>query len=993
MSVKSFKFVSPGVFIHEIDNSFIPKSAQEIGPVVIGRAGRGIANEPVKVESYSEFVQMFGDTVPGGAGGDVYRNGNFQSPMYGTYAAKAFLRSNVAPLTYVRLLGVQSGDRDTSAAGSGAGWQTDKQTQAAFTPGLMGNNGGAFGLFVFPSSSNVAALGNGTLGAIWYVDHSASIALSGTLPSADPLIPSPMTAVGGGVVCQTEAISGENLFTAVLSSSLNGNKKYQFGFNDTSENFIRKVFSTNPQLSTDAGTFYGSSAVKEYWLGESFEQNLRRPTGSTPLIGNGTSLVGAASFGVILPLQASWEQNNGPAYMYATDTREARTGWFIGQDLGAAASYTPDDAANLFRLIGRGHGEWINKNVKVSIEKIKASNSPVSDFGTFSVVLRRLNDTDNRVVVLERFDNCNLNPASPNYVGRKIGDEYLSWNSTERRLRKYGEYPNKSKFVRVDVSQDVEEGASDATLLPFGYRAAPKFNNLVNWCGQGATLGVGDSRYIWSTASYFMGGASQLTNKLSSSNTNLLSASAYGTLLGVDNAYTASILFPQAVLRNSASDGGLADPTNAYFGVSNTRTATSTISDPSVQAMNRAWTAGWPTDNTAATGIQASAYVFSMDDICKNATDSGYYFRSGSRATAKSETGKPSQTYKTLLNAGYDRFTAPMWGGFDGFDIHKPDPLYNNGITATTERTNYIYNTIKRGIDICADPEFIDVNLMAIPGLTKDELTTHAINVCDERADCLALVDLSNVYIPKAEQWYSTKSERQPYNPTQVANALTDRLLDSSYGCTFYPWVQTRDEGTGQLLWIPPSVAMMGVLASSQAKSDVWFAPAGFNRGGLTDGAAGIPIVNVSERVISKDRDTLYEARINPIASFPSSGIVVFGQKTLQARQSALDRINVRRLVIYLKKQISILSTQVLFEQNVQATWNRFKSLIEPFLANVKTQFGITEYRLILDESTTTPDLIDQNIMYAKIMIKPARAIEYIAIDFVIASTGASFDD
>jgi phage tail sheath protein FI len=186
---------------------------------------------------------------------------------------------------------------------------------------------------------------------------------------------------------------------------------------------------------------------------------------------------------------------------------------------------------------------------------------------------------------------------------------------------------------------------------------------------------------------------------------------------------------------------------------------------------------------------------------------------------------------------------------------------------------------------------------------------------------------------------------------------------------------------------------MLGVLASSERSSQLWYAPAGFNRGGLSNGAAGIPVTNVTERLVSKDRDLLYEANINPIASFPSSGIVVFGQKTLQERQSALDRINVRRLVIYLKKQISLLSTQVLFDQNVQSTWNRFKGLIEPLLANTKVQYGISDYRLILDESTTTPDLIDQNIMYAKIMVKPARAIEYIAIDFVIASTGASFDD
>jgi phage tail sheath protein FI len=185
----------------------------------------------------------------------------------------------------------------------------------------------------------------------------------------------------------------------------------------------------------------------------------------------------------------------------------------------------------------------------------------------------------------------------------------------------------------------------------------------------------------------------------------------------------------------------------------------------------------------------------------------------------------------------------------------------------------------------------------------------------------------------------------------------------------------------------------MGVLATSERKSELWFAPAGFNRGGLSEGAAGIPVTGITQRLTSKERDILYEASINPIASFPSTGIVVFGQKTLQERQSALDRINVRRLVIYLKKQISIISSQILFEQNVQATWNRFISLVEPFLANVKVRYGITDYRLILDDATTTPDLIDQNIMYAKIMVKPARAIEYIAIDFVVASTGASFDD
>jgi phage tail sheath protein FI len=183
-------------------------------------------------------------------------------------------------------------------------------------------------------------------------------------------------------------------------------------------------------------------------------------------------------------------------------------------------------------------------------------------------------------------------------------------------------------------------------------------------------------------------------------------------------------------------------------------------------------------------------------------------------------------------------------------------------------------------------------------------------------------------------------------------------------------------------------------MANSELSSGaVWFAPAGFNRGGLTDGAAGIPVIGVRQRLSKKDRDNLYEQNINPIAKFPSEGIVIFGQKTLQARPSALDRVNVRRLMIYLKKQISRASAGVLFDQNTQATWNRFIALVEPILSDAKTRFGLTDYRLILDETTTTPDLVDQNVLYAKIMLKPARAIEYIAIDFNIMPTGASFDD
>jgi len=1118
MSVKSFKFVSPGVFINEIDNSFIPKSANAIGPVVVGRATRGLAMTPVKVESYSQFVEMFGSTVPGNGGGDIYRDGNYQSPMYGTYAAKAFLNANVAPLTFVRLLGEQ---HSSYTVGSGEnGWKTTKNLATT-----LKENGGAYGLWIFPSSSalrTVGSLGTASLAAVLYANSSSAFRLSGALGGTTSTAYTNTTAALGAVIKS----DSNNLFTVEISSITGSStvvEKIKFGFDDTQDNFIRKVFNTNPQLSTTPGSFYPANSYKPYWLGETFEQELRdgisvhaegsvamaavatgssadidtdstgsvltivdhlgtsktytfvsgasgatdslpaigalpattatgpkiSATGSAiglagrlvaaingstghngtikaiqelgtvrlmqnkagvagnttitetaaagvsddcvgtvtsfaggtgvPLVGGGTNVIGAASYGVLLPIANT--AATGPHNMEGVDPRpEAKAGWFIGQHEGAPGDYYPPASQKLFRLKGRGHGEWLQRNVKVSIEKIRQSNTKTNPYGTFSVVLRSLKDTDSKVQVLERFDNLNLNPSSPDYIARKIGDKYAEWDSTNRRLKTYGEYDNLSKFVYVEMNDAVDGGASGLeALLPFGYFGPPKFKDTT-WTGLPAT-------------NTFLTGASGKINGVYGMGTKNLTGSGIIPSDIDDYAFIQGhFKFPVNRLRLSASDGGLADQTNAYFGFSTTRTSDSTIPDASVASFHRMLYAA-ASDNPVggATGLDGFSYVFSLDDVRLSSTSTMYY-NSGSRKSGLSVT---SASYTDLLIKGYDRFTAPFWGGFDGFDITKPDPVYNAGMTAgtSTELNSYIYNTWKRAIDTVADPEAIDMNMLTAPGLTFDGLTGHMINVCEERADALALIDLKNVYTPAHESYQSSKKDRVGSGAQSAANNLKDRQLDSSYGATFYPWVQTRDEQTGRMLWIPPSVAMAGVLGSSQAKSDVWFAPAGFNRGGLSDGAAGIPVTGITERLTSKDRDTLYEARINPIASFPSSGIVVFGQKTLQERASALDRINVRRLVIYLKKQISVLSTQVLFEQNVQATWNRFKALIEPFLANVKVQFGITDYKLILDESTTTPDLIDQNIMYAKIMIKPARAIEYIAIDFVVASTGASFDD
>jgi hypothetical protein len=983
MSVKKFKFVSPGVFINEIDNSFIPRSPTDMGPVVIGRATTGLAMQPVKVEAYSDFVSMFGETVPGNAGGDVFRNGlNTQSPIYGTYAAKAFLNSGIAPLTYVRTLGGQAPDADTATGpffNSEAGWRTENLRSD-------GQGGGAFGLFVWPSGSFAnetgsygAGVGGGTgsLACIWYLEAGLMM-LSGGLLQSGTLQPARYNAALGTIYQSDD----NGIFQADHLNGAGDQKVYDFSLDDTNSKFVRQTFNTNPQLMV-SGNFYPTSSRETYWLGESYEQEVRDALG-----GN----ISRALYGAILPIELSSSNDISPANRLGSTcvAREAVAGYFIGQDTGLASDYNPAGTQKLFRLIGRGHGSWLNQNAKISIANIRQSNTSTTDYGTFSVLIRQMSDSDNALQILERFDELSLDPTSPNYIARKMGDRHLAWDDTEKRLKEYGEYPNQSKYVYVDMNGDVAAGATGLEkLLPFGYYGPPKWSDI--------------PQVLVTTSS-----VTSVFNLTADGFVNLASGStvpgcAFGNTFAIsgnlDNNSTAKLTFPSVRLRNSASDGGITDPRKAFFGFSPTRSSGSAKYDPSCgnvqDLLSNQFAALADNSDVSLTGIDGFAYIFTLDNVTADAsvTSTQMYYLSGARSEQLSYTAM-SGGYVNLLDAGYDSFTAPFWGGFDGFNIKLPDPLYNKGMSAAaTVKNSAAYYTLKRAIDTVADPEAVEMNLLAVPGLTNTSLTQQMIDVCEARADTMALIDLPDVYIPTAEEYKSSASERIGTTPQAAATALRDRGIDSSYGCTFYPWVQTRDATNGAAVWIPPSAAMLGVLASSQKKAQLWFAPAGFNRGGLSEGAAGIPVAAVTEKLTSKERDLLYEANINPIASFPSSGIVVFGQKTLQERQSALDRINVRRLVIYLKKQISVISTKILFEQNVQTTWNRFIGLVEPFLANVKSNFGISDYKLILDSSTTTPDLIDQNIMYAKIMVKPARSIEYIAIDFVVASTGASFDD
>jgi hypothetical protein len=944
MSVKKFKFVSPGIFLNEVDNSQLPAVQADIGPIVIGRTSHGPAMRPITVQSPSEFVQVFGNPIPGGASsGDIWRTGNQVGPTYAAYAAMAYLKAGVGPVTMFRVLG----EENPAATDDGkAGWSLGGAESS--TPS---SNSIAYGLFLAPSGSG-ATPHTGTLAAVIYATGSGIV-----LQNRQGIEPASYASLQ-----ESYGPSGE--FGLVVADS--DEKILFFNFDPDSDKFIRNVLNTNPQLTN--GDFVNPLNLKQkenkYWLGETFERDLERK-----------GILDGDTWGILLPMFSG--------SIYHDDHREsfqyAKTGYFFGQMLSSqSGSYDIADMPRLFRVAARDGGRWSQDNLKITVENIKASTNKSDPYGTFSLVIRAASDRDNVVRVIEQFTELNLNPSSPNYIARVIGDSYEEYDYELQRVNRYGQYENNSKYVRVDMNPDVENGLLDDRLLPFGVTGPLVYKSAL--LTSGSTLNDTAPDAVLTLSSSDVPGQ-----------TGGAPANSWYTPV---TDMTMSLEFPSTAIRVSASAGNLADQRDASFGLQTTIAPGSSRYDSGY--VDYLWR--MPVGVTGEDSVQGVygdpiveySWQVSLDDIVVTGSRPNVYWESGSHQAGTSFTALSGAT--ALLDLGYNSITAPLYGGHDGFDIKEAEPLRNNLLTSKTEINSAPYNTLRRAIDSVRDPEFVECNVMTIPGLTDESLTSHLLDVCEDRGDALAIIDLPNVYRPFTDSTDNFK-DRIQNNPATAVTDLRDRGINSSYGCTYYPWVQINDTVSNRLLWVPPSVIALGTLANSEAKSDVWFAPAGFNRGGLSDGSAGWPVLNVTKRLTSKDRDALYEANINPIASFPSEGIVVFGQKTLQVTRSALDRINVRRLLILIKKQVSRIAAGVLFDQNTQVTWNRFLGEVEPFLAGVKSGLGLSEYRVILDETTTTPDLVDQNVMYAKIFLKPERAIEFIAVDFVITNSGASFDD
>ena len=558
---------------------------------------------------------------------------------------------------------------------------------------------------------------------------------------------------------------------------------------------------------------------------------------------------------------------------------------FDGQDITYASTpwiqsqLISGERHDLFRLHTIGEGTYANKEFKVSIFNVKAAGeSNATDYATFSLVIRGFGDTDRKKSILETYNNLTLDPASPNYIAKIIGDRHVTIDANGKQ-NETGDYGNRSRLVRVEVSA---EGSFPIIAGPFGH-----------------------DKYL---------------SPISGSDT-----------------ITPAVIFSTSSADNTASS------TYRYAGID--------LETSIVKVDNNHFLA--PIPNNAGHGTNA---VFSFNSSPFN------YELTGSNTADVAK-----RQFTVAFQEGFDGVSPTIkiakaedsdWGAGNtqGFDL-----------STSTASGSVAY---VRAINSVSNPDDFDINLVSAPGVIRrlhSYVFDKVVDMVESREDAFFIGELSD----KDDSIELVTSEAQN--------------VDSNYVGSYYPWVKTIDSRTNKLTAVPPSVLMPGIYAANDAVAAEWFAPAGLNRGGIT-GA-----VSVLNRLTHAERDTLYENKVNPIASFPGEGIVAFGQKTLQDKASALDRINVRRLLIKVKKYIASTSRYLVFEQNTASTRSRFLNTVNPYLESIQQRQGLYAFKVVMDETNNTPDVIDRNILAGAIYLQPTKTAEFIVIDFNILPTGASF--
>ena len=998
-------FRSPNFFEREIDASApAPTTPVGVPAGVIGTARRGPAFVPVSVGNFDEWQQFFGI---------------LDATKFGPYAVNEFLKHRTA-LTYLRVLGAGAnktdGDISTTLTTGRVKNAGVKVEGVAATHDELGRHNGAIQFL----SARHTLQGDEAYGLPMFTDNDSYNGSAVNLIRAMLVTPSGSrimvldgdeSAVGAfsGTGPNDSAAVVNNRFKLVISSTLGneftnndgnpGVRIFSASLNPTDADYFAKVLNRDPdRFVTDQHVLLADFAVDD-----------EVATASTVAILSGTTKTSLTSGEPSTVMRAAFG---------AFDTRyqAPRSPLFISQPYGSTEY-------DLFSFEALDDGEYANRLYKIAISNIKASVDEANPFGTFTVEVRDYNDTDSNPSILERFPLCTLNPNDDNYVAKLIGDRKVTYNfdatvESERRVVAFGKYPNVSQLVRIVMKDAVEEGNVPQNALPFGFRgmellktndsltdtapADPRVAGVLDgalaenlsgsilppipfrfkvtkgtipsptaWPGQPGATELTNTALYWGVK--FERNTLPLNPNLTSEKNELLGA--YTRFLGIKK------------LDVLVTGAGADQFNNNKFSLSKVALSNGSINDLT---------------SSLNAHMKEAAYIRNAKP---DTTD--YTINDGvltNRITLATILAKDTPSNFNRFT-GFTKFVTFMHGGYDGNNFLDRDSRRMNDRASSFDagggaessyvapglltnpngsgQENNAVVSFNTALKIMTNPQLVNHNILCMPGIREPFLTELAASRVREYGLAYYVMDIPG-YTDQIVRLFDNDTDKPDVE--QTAAQFDTRAIDNNFAGTYFPDVFIDDETNRRRVKVPSSVAVMGALAFNDRVSYPWFAPAGFNRAALDF------VKNVDVRLSAPDRDRLYDSsRINPIATFPRLGFVIYGQKTLQVARSALDRVNVRRMLLEVKRVVIAIANQLVFEQNTPEVRNKFVGDAALQLGLIQSQAGIEQFQVVMNESNNTQEDADLNRLNGRIVVVPTRVAEFIAIDFIITNAGVSF--
>ena len=975
-------YVSPGVYTSETDLSFVAQSVGVTTLGVVGETLKGPAFEPIFITNYDEFQAYFGGTEP-------VKFVNTQIPKYeAAYIAKSYLQQS-NQLFVTRVLGLSGYDAGPSWSISVTA-NVDPLTIAfspssagtVFTASFTGSNSAntvTVNTSALPveiqndyttqyrlsdgSTSTYEADFNTYLSGIWDTSGSSgtTCVVYGSIPSSDwssltgnyPVLNNVFGVPGDCDYDYNDLSSGSNdswyygTFNNYTADNYSG---YSFDYvvsslssGATSDAFVGTISGTIYTFSGFAYTEFNNMVVATLRSRGICEYTNNASSPNHGPIYQVTGFIRGLNT-TLIDLPGARSENN-TSIAYSLERYQSPETPFLVSELRGNEVY------NLFKFISISDGDAANMEVKVSIANLSFNNM------SFDVLVRNFYDTDANPVVIEKFTNCNMDPASNNFIGVKIGTSN-------------GEYALLSKYIMVELSPTAPIDA-----IPCGFRGYTQreYENLSTY----------PSPYIQYKTKYFYPGET-ITNP------------PFGG--AANTTESAGDIVRRAYLGFSTQYG----VDEAFLTYKGKQTPPSWISSPGQEA--QPW------------NVQSKG--FHMDSGATVVTIANTFQTSGETAfecgTADFRFDPESQENPYYFIYAR-KYTVCFAGGFDGWDIYRewrtnedrfqlgasgflagayPSSRYPNAtgdglfkrITVqnnTSDFGNTDYYAYLLGILTFSNPESTNINVFAtasIDYINNSNLCEDAINMVQySRADSVYIVTTPDysMYTPDGTSQFDVI-----YSQEAVDN-LDNTGIDSNYTATYYPWILTRDTVNNTQIYLPATGEVCRNLALTDNIAFPWFASAGYTRGLVNSIKARI-------KLTQENRDTLYKGRINPIATFSDVGTVIWGNKTLQQADSALDRLNVRRLLLQARKLISAVAVRLLFEQNDEIVRQQFLDSVNPILDSIRRDRGIYDFRVTVSSS---PEDLDRNTLTGKIYLKPTKALEFIDIEFLITPAGATFEN